>query len=154
MSFLQLLQKCEFCFILPFPESVPTHWFKEQQFQHLNSWLQEFPSITANPVLLLLGFFVCSNFLPTPDGWLEVLAGLWLSTKVICFSKGREIPWTCWLSASERTNHRWECHKPTWNGKGWKITPDYQLLVFLALGNTNMMMVGLFCKGAVVLADL
>lgn len=105
-------------FILPFPESVPTHWFKEQQFQHLNSWLQEFPSITANPVLLLLGFFVCSNFLPTPDGWLEVLAGLWLSTKVICFSKGKEIPWRCWLSASERTNHRWECHKPTWNRKG------------------------------------
>lgn len=95
---LEAFLKCHFfsycrnlssAFILLFPESVPTHWFKEKQFQRLNSWVQEFPSITANPVPLLLVFSVCSNFLLPPDGWLEVLAGLWLTTKLICFSKRR-----------------------------------------------------------------
>lgn len=65
-------------FILPFSESMPTHWFKEKQLQNLNSWLQEFPSITANPVLLLLGFlYVATSSSPRwvtgGFGWVVVV---------------------------------------------------------------------------------
>lgn len=72
MSFLQLLQKCGFCFyfvsellksVCCSPESVPSHLFKEEQLQHLTPAAGIHESHCPG-----VGFSVRSDLPLTPDG--------------------------------------------------------------------------------------